>query len=429
MTDFSSSFGVDGGAGDRPVPLHPVPLHHPSAKDALAHPSCQAPPPPQGEEHAPRFGRGWVPASRDIGIPGEQAGASSPSGATERVREREGDGPRIFSSSPESHTAWDADRKVRFLDQLSQKGDVRSACAFVGMSRTSAYLLRRRDAVFADAWTAALVLARRHVEEVLATRALDGVEEAVWFRGELVGVRRRYDSRLLLAHLARLDVAGEGLEALAERFDEVLALVAGEEPCADVPGMEEGAALPPERADYVAAAGEARFGDAREAWLDAVDAIDAAAGYVQPLGYDEVSAGDAGEAPDYPEAPVRGPFLRESGAQWDRWQARAFARVDRALSGGEGAAPMEYKSLEAKMEVSGGVAALDRVNRVNLLAPRRWGSTAGQKCSEAGNACPASLLSSVKAGAALPPPPPSCAGRPFSFRSGGGAIHPSTSSG
>jgi hypothetical protein len=157
------------------------------------------------------------------------------------------------------------------------------------MSRTSAYLLRRRDAVFADAWTAALVLARRHVEEVLATRALDGVEEAVWFRGELVGVRRRYDSRLLLAHLARLDVAGEGHEALAERFDEVLALVAGEEPCADVPGMEDGTALPPERADYVAAAGEARFGDAREAWLDAVDAIDAAAGYVQPLDEGEIA--------------------------------------------------------------------------------------------------------------------------------------------
>lgn len=287
---------------------------------------------------------------------------------------------------------------------------MRAACAFVGMSRTSAYLLRRRDAVFADAWTAALVLARRHVEEVLATRALDGVEEAVWFRGELVGVRRRYDSRLLLAHLARLDVAGEGHEALAERFDEVLALVAGEEPCADVPGMEAGAALPPERADYVAAAGEARFGDAREAWLDTVDAIDAAAGYVRPLDEGEAAAGDGAEAPDYPEAPVRGPFLRESGAQWDRWQARAFARVDGALWGGEGAAPMEYKSLEG----GGGVAALDRVNRVNLLALRRWGSTAGQKSSEAGNACPASLLSSVKAGAALPPPPPSCAGRPFS---------------
>ncbi|AOR76862.1 hypothetical protein [Novosphingobium resinovorum] len=426
MTDFSSSFGVDGGAGDRPVPLDPVPLHHPPFDKLRV--SGDGPPPPQGEEQgAPRFGRGWVPASRDIGIPGEQAGASSASGATERVREREGDGPRIFSSpSPYvSHTAWDADRKVRFLDQLSQKGDVRAACAFVGMSRTSAYLLRRRDAVFADAWTAALVLARRHVEEVLATRALDGVDEAVWFRGELVGVRRRYDSRLLLAHLARLDVAGEGHEALAERFDEVLALVAGEAPCVDVPGMEEGAALPPERADYVAAAGEARFGDAREAWLDAVDAIDAAAGYVQPLDDEEAAAGDAGEAPDYPEAPVRGPFLRESGAQWDRWQARAFARVDGALSGGEGAAPMEYKSLGG----GAGVSALDCVNRVNLLAPRRWGSTVRQKCMGSGNGCPAALLSSVKAGAALPPPPPSCAGRPFSFRSGGGAIHPSTSSG
>ncbi|MFD1958902.1 hypothetical protein ACFSHP_07045 [Novosphingobium panipatense] len=95
------------------------------------------------------------------------------------------------------------------------------------MSRTSAYLLRRRDAAFAAGWEAALVLARRHVEEVLATRALDGVEEAVWFRGELVGSRRRYDTRLLLAHLARLDRVAEETADHAGRFDEALALVAG----------------------------------------------------------------------------------------------------------------------------------------------------------------------------------------------------------
>ncbi|MFD2135663.1 hypothetical protein ACFSLT_11410 [Novosphingobium resinovorum] len=184
MTDFSSSFGVDGGAGIGlcPSTLCPSTILRPRMRLRIR---LVRLPLPAGRIGSASVRTGWVPASRDIGIPGEQAGASSASGATERVREREGDGPRIVSSpSPYvSHTAWDADRKVRFLDQLSQKGDVRAACAFVGMSRTSAYLLRRRDAVFADAWTAALVLARRHVEEVLATRALDGVEEAVWFRG------------------------------------------------------------------------------------------------------------------------------------------------------------------------------------------------------------------------------------------------------
>jgi hypothetical protein len=39
----------------------------------------------------------------------------------------------------------------------------------------------------------------------MGDRALEGTVEEVWFRGELVGHRRRYDSRLLLAHLARLD--------------------------------------------------------------------------------------------------------------------------------------------------------------------------------------------------------------------------------
>lgn len=40
---------------------------------------------------------------------------------------------------------------------------------------------------------------------MLVTRALDGVEVPVWFRGEKVGTRRLYDTRLLLAHLGRLD--------------------------------------------------------------------------------------------------------------------------------------------------------------------------------------------------------------------------------
>ena len=40
---------------------------------------------------------------------------------------------------------------------------------------------------------------------MLADRALNGVQEAVFYHGEEVATRTRYDSRLLLAHLARLD--------------------------------------------------------------------------------------------------------------------------------------------------------------------------------------------------------------------------------
>jgi len=123
---------------------------------------------------------------------------------------------------------WTPGRKARFLDRLAVHGNVREACRCVGLSAEAAYRLRRRDAMFARGWAAALVLARQNCEQVLGERAVEGVEEDIFYRGELVGTRRRYDSRLLLAHLARLDrlVDEDGAGSDAGRFDEILASVA-----------------------------------------------------------------------------------------------------------------------------------------------------------------------------------------------------------
>ena len=103
------------------------------------------------------------------------------------------------------HDGWTPERKARFLDCLAEKGNVRVACGRVGLSQQAAYVLRRRDAQFARGWAAALALARENSVQVLAERAIDGVEDPVWYRGELVGTRRKYDARLLLAHVGRLD--------------------------------------------------------------------------------------------------------------------------------------------------------------------------------------------------------------------------------
>ncbi|MDM8010174.1 MAG: hypothetical protein QUV08_04340 [Parasphingorhabdus sp.] len=91
-------------------------------------------------------------------------------------------------------------------------------------SRQSAYDLRRRDPGFARGWQAALVLARDVAEDALQERAIDGIEEPVYYHGEVVGMRRRYDSRLLLAHLARLDKIAEQVPArrAAARFEELM---------------------------------------------------------------------------------------------------------------------------------------------------------------------------------------------------------------
>ena len=115
-------------------------------------------------------------------------------------------------------------RQVRFLEALSVGGNVRTACRAASVAPATAYRWRRACRHFARGWEAALVVARAQVEEVLADRALNGVSEEIWHRGELVGERRRHDTRLLLAHLARLDAraADMNIADAAAQFDDAL---------------------------------------------------------------------------------------------------------------------------------------------------------------------------------------------------------------
>ncbi|WP_374405163.1 hypothetical protein [Pelagerythrobacter sp.] len=116
-------------------------------------------------------------------------------------------------------------RQVQFLLALADSGAVRRAVKAAGVSHQTAYRMRRATPAFRLAWDAALLAARAVTADVLATRALDGVEEKVFYHGEEVATRRRYDSRLLLAHLARLDrLDGDAAtHAFAEDFEEALA--------------------------------------------------------------------------------------------------------------------------------------------------------------------------------------------------------------
>ncbi|WP_205958420.1 hypothetical protein [Qipengyuania sediminis] len=100
---------------------------------------------------------------------------------------------------------FDRARQVLFLENLSLTGSVRSAASAAQVSHQSAYRARRATPAFRTAWDAALVVARAAAADTLACRAIDGVEEKVFYHGEEVATRTRYSDRLLLAHLARLD--------------------------------------------------------------------------------------------------------------------------------------------------------------------------------------------------------------------------------
>ena len=114
-------------------------------------------------------------------------------------------------------------RQVVFLENLSVTGSVRSAACAAGVSHQSAYRARRGQGHFRLAWDAALVAARAHAADTLACRAIDGVEEKVFYHGEEIATRTRYSDRLLLAHLARLDkhAADGATRAFAEDWDAV----------------------------------------------------------------------------------------------------------------------------------------------------------------------------------------------------------------
>jgi hypothetical protein len=231
--------------------------------------------------------------------------------------------PLALDTTPAPTRGWTPALKARFLDHLATKGNVRASCARVGLSTESAYRLRRRDADFARGWAAALALARDASVQVLADRAIDGVEERVFYRGELIDTRRRYDARLLLAHIARLDklVDEEAAGPDAARFDELLARIAGEE----VPVLypETDSLLPADRESLADTMAEMAKDEFDEAWGTTAD------GKVRRVRKAEEEAYRA-------EREVAALRARaEADAQWDDWLARACGTVD-ALSGWPG---------------------------------------------------------------------------------------------
>ncbi len=132
------------------------------------------------------------------------------------------------------HDGWTPDKERVFIETLANTGVVADACRAARMSRDAAYAYRRRASgrAFAIAWDAALLLARGRVSDDVMSRAVHGVIDRVYRNGELVAERHRYDNRLTLAVLARLDKQAEGLgedapvaRAVAHEFDRFLDLL------------------------------------------------------------------------------------------------------------------------------------------------------------------------------------------------------------
>ena len=102
---------------------------------------------------------------------------------------------------------WTEEKQRRFIETLADTGLVSLAAKAVGMSRESAYQLRRspHGAPFARAWDAARHHCGGLIEDIAFERAIQGVEQEVYNDcGEVVAARLVHDNRLLkwlLTHL------------------------------------------------------------------------------------------------------------------------------------------------------------------------------------------------------------------------------------
>lgn len=134
------------------------------------------------------------------------------------------------------HDGWTPDRIARFLESLAACGVVADACKSVGLSAQSAYAFRNRRAgrAFATAWDAVLIhRARGRLSDELMSRAINGCIEAVHDKhGSITGEKHRYDNRLSMAVLTRLDRLADKqgeredqLRAISEDFEDLLDVI------------------------------------------------------------------------------------------------------------------------------------------------------------------------------------------------------------
>ncbi len=112
------------------------------------------------------------------------------------------------SSARFRHDGWTDGRQSKFLIQLADTGNVAEACRRVGLTTTSAYRLRQRNAAFSRAWDTALEGATRELEAAAFERAIHGVPRPV-VRGDTVVTEYRVYSDALTMMLLRARLPGK----------------------------------------------------------------------------------------------------------------------------------------------------------------------------------------------------------------------------
>ena len=129
---------------------------------------------------------------------------------------------------PIRHNGWNPQKQRGFCEILAESGRVDRAAHAVGMTRESAYRLRRRadGRAFALAWDAALLLARQRLIDEAYELAFEGSVERHYVDGALKVEKRKRDPKSLLAVIERLGaqsaLGSEPVKAVAQDFEAFL---------------------------------------------------------------------------------------------------------------------------------------------------------------------------------------------------------------
>lgn len=89
-------------------------------------------------------------------------------------------------------------KEAKFLAALQGTCNVRHACEAANIAPNSVYLWKRDDPEFSRKWEQALEIGSDTLEAEAIRRARDGVDEPVFYQGEVCGTVRKYSDTLLI---------------------------------------------------------------------------------------------------------------------------------------------------------------------------------------------------------------------------------------
>ncbi len=89
-------------------------------------------------------------------------------------------------------------KKAAFLKSYSENGNITRSAALTQIERQSHYRWLKEDQVYQDAFYISQLQYADNLEAEARRRAHEGYEEAVYYKGDIVGQQRKFSDTLLI---------------------------------------------------------------------------------------------------------------------------------------------------------------------------------------------------------------------------------------